>query len=661
MKDSIIFLAKGLTLSEGRPGVLALALFMVAFICGVIYYRKTREQVSAIKGLHHRLQKYESAQAFAEKFDSEFRPLLNQHFKQSRDKSKKSIYRAWDEFRETLCYDEQDNCVVLRNAVRPTQFLNIEDLGFGPGFYRILPNLFVSCGLFLTFLGLIAALNQFSDSMSQASNMDQAMRDFMKIASAKFIMSLAGLFCSIFFTVLLRTRGGTLSNALARLCTTLKDRLTFISLEDIGLRQLKAATEQRDNLRDIAMGMVDELKQSLHDSAQETVSAVNASAEKTAWAMTTSVRPILAQVEKSGANHMESLASELSSQLSHSVGNALTKASQSLDDAAERISDMIDKMSANNTQAGENLESALTQVSQAVSNLHAEITTSGRTASETMANGADNLLSTMNEALTTMRDNMTVGAETVRQQMIESSTESSTLITGAGQSLSDSVKKASDSIARLGSEVIGDQLIPRLETIGTQLGKMSDGINQGVSGAQKAAEELKNGASVFRDVSEQFKDAGQSLTSATEPIRNSHQAIETTLSHLHKTVETVSENLKENSASVAQSAAHVLETAQTSLGTEREGIRSTLETAKVEMARLSREIEQLAKIDQMLTQTMEKYKTELRQSIDLSQDHVRKMSDELAPALDTLRSVVEQAENFQPLQKREDSKEQEYP
>lgn len=538
--------------------------------------------------------------------------------------------------------------------------MNIEDIGFGPGFYRIFPNLFVSVGLFLTFLGLIAALNQFSDSMSQANNMDQAMRDFMKIASAKFIMSLAGLLCSIIFTMLLRRRGEVLSHALTELCTTLEDRLTFISLEDIGLRQLKAATEQRDNLRDIAMGMVDELKQSLRDSTQETVSAVNASAEKTAGAMTASVRPILAQVEKSGANHMESLASELSSQLSHSVGNALTKASQSLDDAAERISDMIDKMSANNTQAGESLESALTQVSQAVSNLHAEITTSGRTASETMANGADNLLSTMNEALTAMRDNMTVGAETVRQQMIQSSTESNALIIEAGRHLHDNVQQANDSIVRLGSEVIGDQLIPRLETIGTQLDKMSDGINQGVSGAQKAAEELKNGASVFRDASEQFKDAGQSLTSATGPIRNSHQAIETTLSYLHKTVETVSENLKENSASVAQKAAHVLETAQTALGTEREGIRSTLETAKVEMARLSREIEQLANIDQLLTQTMEDYETQLRQALGLSQKHIQEMSNELAPALDTLRSVVEQAYSFQPLQKREDSEEQEY-
>lgn len=99
VKDFIIFLAEWLTLSEGRPGVLALALFTVASICGVIYYLRTRRQESAIKGLHHRLQKYESAQAFAEKFDSEFRPNLKEHFKQNNDKSKQSIYSAWDEFR----------------------------------------------------------------------------------------------------------------------------------------------------------------------------------------------------------------------------------------------------------------------------------------------------------------------------------------------------------------------------------------------------------------------------------------------------------------------------------------------------------------------------------------------------------------------------------
>jgi hypothetical protein len=62
------------------------------------------------------------------------------------------------EYRETLVAHDEDGVVTLRNSVRPSVFFNPEDLHFGPGGWRTIPGLFVSIGLFLTFLGLIAAL-----------------------------------------------------------------------------------------------------------------------------------------------------------------------------------------------------------------------------------------------------------------------------------------------------------------------------------------------------------------------------------------------------------------------------------------------------------------------------------------------------------------------
>jgi hypothetical protein len=92
----------------------------------------------------------------------------------------------------------------VRNTVRPSVFFNIEDLGYGPGFLRILPGMFVSIGLALTFLGLIAALHQMSDGQITSATM----QDLLKIASAKFIMSLTGLVCSIVLTIQLRISMG---------------------------------------------------------------------------------------------------------------------------------------------------------------------------------------------------------------------------------------------------------------------------------------------------------------------------------------------------------------------------------------------------------------------------------------------------------------------
>lgn len=139
---------------------------------------------------------------------------------------------------------------VARLEGRPASFLNIEDLGFGPANFRIVPNTLVSTGLFLTFLGLVAALHEFSEHMSEGS-MDGAMQGFMQIASAKFTMSLVGLFCSILFTYFLRARQNKLDHALHRLCTGIERRLVFVSLEDIGFRQLRAAEEQKAHLQEI--------------------------------------------------------------------------------------------------------------------------------------------------------------------------------------------------------------------------------------------------------------------------------------------------------------------------------------------------------------------------------------------------------------------------
>ncbi|MGC0882259.1 hypothetical protein [Pantoea agglomerans] len=42
----------------------------------------------------------------------------------------KSVAEAWKEYRETHVIDDQDGTFVVRNAVRPSQFFNLDDLHF---------------------------------------------------------------------------------------------------------------------------------------------------------------------------------------------------------------------------------------------------------------------------------------------------------------------------------------------------------------------------------------------------------------------------------------------------------------------------------------------------------------------------------------------------
>ena len=671
LKDGIIALAETLTLSDSRPGQIAGILAIITLFLGAWYFFRTHRQLGAIKLLDRKIRIYPDIPSFAEGHDELIHELRSSF---PRKGPREKVWEAFDEFNETVVRDDIDGPPVIRNSIRPASFLNIEDLGFGPGFFRILPNALVSSGLLLTFLGLVAALHQFSQSMnSGAGGMDGAMQDFMQIASAKFVMSLVGLFCSILFTFLLRGRQNALDAALHRLCIGIERRLVFVSLEDIGFRQLRAATEQREHLRAIGMGMVAELQKPLEALPDRITGAISAK-----------MNPIFDRVTSMGTSNMEGLVGDLSQQLSHSVGNALTRASESLGEATDRIGMMVDRMNSTNAQAGDGLRDALDQMARAITEMRNEVATSGRTASEAMNEGAEKLLSVMNETLAGIRDNTGEGAQAMRhaaeemrtaaegfrdtlasaseessraarERMAQSSTEAGRAIEGAGKSLLESFNQTSADIAKLGTEmgsVIGEELLGRLETISQRLEVMAEAVERGASGAQSAAQGMNTGADAIHGASEGFRTASRDITAAAEPIRASHERIETSLRRVGDLVETVSETLMQNSASVAENAAHVLETAKTALGNEREGIRRSLEATHAAMAKLSSEAEKLDKIDEMLGRALIQYNAQLEAALGSAQDHVGQMRDALAPGLDTLKSVVEQAEAFLPSQAR---------
>ncbi|KIC37247.1 hypothetical protein [Leisingera sp. ANG-M7] len=671
VKDGIITLAEALTLSDSRPGQIAGMLVLATIILGLWYFIRTHRQLNSVRLIDRKIRAFPDIPSFAEGHSDLIHELKTEYRKKG---PRETVWEAFDEFNETIVLDDVDGPMRLRNSIRPASFLNVADLGFGPGFFRILPNTLVSAGLLLTFLGLVAALHQFSQSINAGSGgMDQAMQDFMQIASAKFVMSLVGLFCSILFTFLLRTRQNTIDAALHHLCIGIERRLVFVSLEDIGFRQLRAATEQREHLREIGMGMVAELQRPLEALPEQITGAIAAKMD-----------PIFDRVTSMGTSSMEGLVGDLSQQLSHSVGNALTRASESLGEATDRIGLMVDRMGETNSQAGNGMRDALDQMSRAMSEMRAEVAASGRTASEAMNEGAERLLTVMNETLAGIRENTGQGADAMRtaaeemrtaaenfrdtltsaseesskaaqDRMAQSSVEAGRAIEGAGKSLLESFNQTSLDIAKLGTEmggVIGDELMSRLETISARLESMADAVQRGASGAQSAAQGMNTGADAIHGASESFRATSQSLTAATDPIRASNERIEVTLRRVGDLVETVSETLMQNSATVAERAAQVLDTAQTALGNEREGIHRSLEATRAAMAQLSNEAEKLDQIDEMLGRALAQYNVKLEEALGTAQDHVGQMRDTLAPGLDTLKSVVEQAEAFLPSQPR---------
>ncbi len=152
----------GALVSEASPGWVSLGLLVGLIFALVRLSSVNRLHAAAFEFLQGSLAKAGRDGAFAKTMDE-----VDAALKQAgqRDTARKAVATAWSKCRETHIIDETDGTPVIRNAVRPSVFFTLEDLGFGPGWLRILPNLFVAIGLFLTFLGLIAALSQVQEQL----------------------------------------------------------------------------------------------------------------------------------------------------------------------------------------------------------------------------------------------------------------------------------------------------------------------------------------------------------------------------------------------------------------------------------------------------------------------------------------------------------------
>ncbi|MEA5159814.1 hypothetical protein U5903_03410 [Cereibacter johrii] len=62
--------------------------------------------------------------------------------------------------------------------------------------------------------------------------------------------------------------------------------------------------------------------------------------------------------------------------------------------------------------------------------------------------------------------------------------------------------------------------------------------------------------------------------------------------------------------------------------------------------------ERLDDIDGKLGQAFDTYAAQVARAVDMLFGHVREMQDHLNPALDTMKEIVEQAEQFAPQQRR---------
>ncbi|MCW1918025.1 hypothetical protein NX862_04605 [Rhodobacter sp. KR11] len=582
-----------------------------------------------------------------------------------------SLKSAWDEFNETLIVDDKVSPPVMRNSVRPSAFFNLEDLHFGPGFFRILPGIFVSVGLALTFLGLIAALHRMA---SKAHIDEETMRDLLTIASAKFIMSLCGLVCSIALQLWLRLWMGKLDHDLHQLCRDLEQRLTYLSLEELGQRQLDAIIESREHQRRLATEMVAELGRPLREELPLAIASSISSA----------MQPLLDQVSRQGTDSMGTMAADLSRQLTSGIGGALAQAAERMGQAGDRLGSLADRMDQSSGRMGSEMEQVVARVGQAVDDLRKTMTDSAQSASGAFAAGTDQILGAMNRTLESIRDNTGEGARAISAAAAEmrdaalamrlemegaaksgaqaakdmisaAGTGAGEAIDGASRQVLEGFSKAGAEIARLGaalSDTASRQLLDPFTAMTDELDGLVKLIGQGSGEMRRAAEAVRDGASAGAEAATSFRGASQDLIQAAGPVRSTQERIETSLRSLAEATQGAVATVTQSSRTTAEQATLALTAARETISAERRGIEASLAAVQEMLARMRGQGDRLDTIDTKLGKAFDLYTGQTENAMQSIRAHVSRMADEMNQALSTLNAIVEGLQEFQPQQRR---------
>jgi hypothetical protein len=662
VRDLVLSLA-ALLKDEAAPGFVVLFL-VSALICSLVYFMlQVRGRLRALRALERLISKIKDQTQFTLSVDTIEASLG----KLRRTRPLNQVVTAWKEYRETFVPHEEAGTVIIRNSVRPSVFFNLEDLHFAAGFWRIVPGLFVTTGLFLTFLGLISALGSMDLS---AGKVDDSLKTLLTIASAKFIMSLTGLACSIAFTIALRIGMGRVEGKIHQLCKAIEDRLTFISLEALAVEQLAATREQREHFRAIGMELVAELGRPLREELPAAISQ----------SISTVMSPLLQQIGQVGADGMGSMVSELSSRFSSDVGNALSQASDRLSEAGDKLARISESLANGSGRMGEQMEGAVGRLAEAVSDLRNSVGETARTATGALTEGTDRLLAMMNQTLEQIRDHTRDGASAMsaaageireaaqgfkteltiasadsaaaaRGQMLAASGEASNAISGAGQAVIQSFGRTADEIVRATdtlTEKATSQLLAPLDELATRMSRMAEDVAAGGEHFSKLRDGIQSSAAAAERASGAFRTASQDLIAAADPLRATAETISRNVQSLADTTRKVGDTVLTSAQTTALSASATLKAAQETLGGQNRAVQASLAAVEEMLLRLKGQGERLDEMDLKLGQAFEQYRNQVEAAVGSLFGHVRTMQEQLAPAIDTLRSVVEQAEQFVP-------------
>lgn len=362
-RDLILSLAQKIT-SDEWPGLIGIALLLFLVGLSICLYRVMARRRAILDRATLLIQQAGDAAGLQAGLAD-----IQKKLRSGKSRDDAHLAHAIDEYRETLLEPARFGEGNLRNSVRPSTFLNLEDLRFGLSGWRFWSGLFVSTGLFFTFLGLIAALAATQHSLEigggDQKKMVEALEHLLNVASAKFTMSLTGLFCSILFIAFHKYCSHCLENSIFRLAREFESRIDFVSLERLSDQQLAAIKEQTAQQELLNVQLIAELSKPLE------------------------------RITASGTEAIGGMVGELGRSLSSSVGQSLDRMAEKIDMAASSFQTLISSLSEASDQFSETLNRSTAGFGSAVQKIE--------DVSGALASSAESVASTAKPVMETAR------------------------------------------------------------------------------------------------------------------------------------------------------------------------------------------------------------------------------------------------------------------
>ena len=514
---------------------------------------------------------------------------------------------AWEEFRETSILPGPESGR-LSNTVRPAAFFHREELGLDRGMWRQVPAMFVSVGLFLTFLGLVAALGQTGDILDRATasggSATEGLKTLLRVASTKFIMSLTGLLCSIIFTLVLRHVARRMDAALHALCDDIEKCCVFLSEQMILGKMLEQAREQTDHLKSFSTELVAQIATPLRVDLPNTIRE----------AMQQAIEPVVDKISQGTSEGVESLVGSVSAQLVEGVRDSVLSMNGVIGEVRGSLEAVTDRLDRSAGAMSDRMDEAV----QGLARTSADGAQRIGDASRMMAEGV--------EALTQLvQGSVTAAADATAREMEQ-----------AGRAMVSGVVDA--------TATMRDSLLDPMSALVEGIRALASGVETATGRIGEYAESVESSGTAIASTNDGLKRSADTLITATQPVRDAVVGIASATQNMGDRVKAASEAMRqttEHTETIMRGTRQAIDASQSAML----GAAGSLERAVTEFREV---LDRYGVIDQSLGDAFQKIDTAVRKSIDEIATFERKLNEEFGLALNRLEAVIAQTDPFVP-------------